>query len=163
RDAIRRHLALISGACHRVLSCAAVIGRDFNVQLLASAAREEIPEIHRLLDEAAKARLLSPASEVPGTYRFIHGLVSDVLYAELPAAERAELHGKIGRILEGAPEAEQVLLLEQVSHHFFHAVPLYAANAVKFSLLAAQKAMDQLAYERAIFYYDRALQLLDAN
>jgi len=54
----------------RVLSLAAVIGRDFDLDLLARATEASEDELLDILDAAASASLVRELSDAPGHYNF---------------------------------------------------------------------------------------------
>jgi tetratricopeptide (TPR) repeat protein len=95
-------------------------------------------------------------------YRFTHGLIRDALYAQLSAAERAELHGRAGRALEAQGLGESTLLLAEVTQHFVRAAPAHdCGRALHYTLRSAESAFNTLAYEQAAAHFGRALQLIE--
>jgi predicted ATPase len=79
RGAIRQRLAPLAPACRSTLAAAAVIGRDFELTLLAEAC-EATPEavIAQLAAPLERALLVRPPGTA-GRYRFAHALVRDTL------------------------------------------------------------------------------------
>jgi DNA-binding NarL/FixJ family response regulator len=162
REVIGRRLNRMSPDCNRLLSCAAVIGREFELPLLASL-RPEFTEEHRraLLEEALTARVIEALHE-PGCYQFSHALIRETLYDELPVPTRAGLHERVGLALEVLPGARSVSGLATMAHHFVAALPGGNVNkALDYAEKAGQRADAQLAFEEAARYYRLALQSLD--
>src|SRR5262249_51181608 len=103
REVIGRRLAHLSPAAGRLLTIAAVIGRDFRLDILAEADSAEASGVHQRLEwlaEAEIARLIAPLPDTPGHYRFTHGLIQQTLYYELPSAERLRWHQRVAEALE---------------------------------------------------------------
>src|SRR5207247_11082977 len=82
-----------------VLSVASVIGRDFDVPLLAPVSAVEPDSVARLLGEAARAGIVGEAAPF-GRASFAHALFRETLYAAIPAPGRAALHGRVAEALE---------------------------------------------------------------
>lgn len=112
RAALARADAL-SPASRRVISAAAVLGRDVVVGRVAALLGEEPSHVFGVIDELLAANLLRRKSEAVGSYRFAIGLVRDGLYEALPEEARARLHHAAAR-LPGADTAEA--LLERAKH-----------------------------------------------
>src|SRR5262249_36867474 len=113
------------------------------------------------LGEAERAQLVSAAPGQIAEFHFTHVLMREVLYAELPLAERVELHRRAAETLErsGSTDAER---LTEGAHHYYEAAiggdRLPALNAVR---AAAEASMHRLAYEEAAELYGKCLRLLE--
>ena len=59
----------------RVLSLAAVIGRDFDLDLLTTAAGLADDDVLAILDAAAGSALVRELTDTPGHYSFVHALI----------------------------------------------------------------------------------------
>ena len=164
REAIGRRLDALSEECNRVLALAAVLGREFDVNVLermAELARERLLE---LLDEAVGARILTEPSGAAGRYSFSHTLIRETLYDELTMPLRVRRHRRAGEVLEDLHRADLDPCLPELAHHFFQAAPGGdAERAVRYATRAAERARQLLAYEEAAGHYERALQALDLN
>ena len=66
-----------------VLSMAAVIGRDFDLDLLARATRATEDELLDILDAASGAALVGEQVDTPGHFNFAHALIQHTLYEDL--------------------------------------------------------------------------------
>jgi eukaryotic-like serine/threonine-protein kinase len=159
RALIRRRIDDLSQEAVSVLRVAAVIGREFNVRLLHRISRLGAG---RLLDVLAEARDSGVIVEgLPGEhYSFVHELVRETLYGELPAARRLELHLRIGRVLEELSGEARDQHMSEIAHHLAAAAPLgEVAKAVDYLVRAGDRAARLLAYEEAAAHYRRALAL----
>ncbi len=161
RETVRRRLERLPPASHQLLRLAAAIGREFTADVLAGAARQEQRAVLGLLDEAATAGAVLPPRTAADPWVFAHGLIRDVLYDELGAAERRDAHGRIGAALAGGHEAGAATSWAEVAHHFFRAAPDGDVDAaVEYAQRAGAQAAEHLAYEEAAAQYGRALAAL---
>ena len=100
----------LPGQAARVLSAAAVIGRDFDLETLSRVTQRDEDELLDLLDAAITVALVREMSETAGRYSFSHALVQHTLYQEL-GATRCAPDAPSGRRgtggpLRGPPRAE---------------------------------------------------------
>ena len=102
--------------------------------------------------------MLVAVPTTPGHYRFTHELVREVLYDELPAPRAMTLHRQVAEALQSIYAAELDLHAAELAHHFAIAAPAgTAAEAVRYATRAAERALDQLAYEESVRLYTTAL------
>ena len=83
REVIGQRLNRLSGDCNRVLSTAAVIGREFTVNLLDRLI-DDLSEdrLLEVLEEALAARQIEELPPDVGLYQFTHRLVQEALTQE---------------------------------------------------------------------------------
>ena len=172
RDAIRLRCGHLSEHCQLVLSTAAAMGRDFDLDILARVAGAEILrsssalDLLAALDEAIAAGLVSPLSSTPKQYRFSHVLVPDTLYGDLASSKRITLHLWVGRALEELRGAQLESRLAALAYHFGKAAAGgqndAEQKAFEYAVKAGERAAGQLAYEEAALQYEAALQLRDS-
>jgi class 3 adenylate cyclase len=159
RDVIRARIARLSPATGRVLESAAVLGDEFDLDLLQSVhASESHDDAVDGLDEAVRARILLEGNEDACRYRFAHSLVRATIYGDLTAARRASLHRRAGEALEQWDARTGGDDLASLAHHFCEASKVGARDkAADYALRAAQRAMEQVAYEQAAAILERGL------
>lgn len=160
RETIRRRLAPLSGEVE-LLSLAAVIGRDFGVDLLREASGRSTEEVSAALDAAIEAGVLRSLPRSFGRFSFSHPLLRETLYEDLPASRRGELHRQIGEAIEARTAEWTAKPYHALAHHFLEASargePDTAERAVGYAELAGNLSMEQLAYEQAADLYADAL------
>jgi predicted ATPase len=166
REAIGQRLQALSEQCRRLLTIAAVIGREFSLTVLEAAASlgSAAPEsaVLEVLDEAVAARLINAVPSSAGLYTFSHALIRETLYEALSTAQRIRLHGQVGSALEEVHQADLEPYVTELAFHFFQAAPGDAGEkAVAYAQRAGERAMKLLAYEEAVSHYARALQVLE--
>ncbi|MCW3019156.1 MAG: family transcriptional regulator, partial [Solirubrobacterales bacterium] len=100
REVIGRRVERLGSDARTALSTAAVIGRDFDLDLLLEVVELSETQLLDLLDEAVAASLLRESSERTGSFTFTHALVEHTLYEDLGRARRARLHKRVAEALE---------------------------------------------------------------
>ncbi len=163
RDAVRERLRPLSPACRRLLTGAAVIGREFDLALLA-AIDGETARRTALLDavgEAAATGIVAALPEALGRYSFAHALFRETLYDEIAPGERARLHWAVAEALASRAATSGDEPLDELAHHALRGVAVGdTGRAVDYATRAGQRAMTQLAYEDAAAYFRQALDAL---
>lgn len=149
RDVLRLLLERLPSETQSVLRVAAVQGRTFTLDIVASVHGSEPLSVLDLLEAAIAAQVVAEDRGRPGTYRFSHVLVQEAIAGPLSAMRRAHLHRDIAAALEGAAAARPELWAE-VAHHAVEAVPLTGpAPALAPLTQAAVHAVSVNAHELA--------------
>ncbi len=162
REVIGRRLSRLSPQCLHMLTLAAVVGREFALNVMELVSGLSQPELLVVLDEAAVMHVLTPVDRAVGRYRFSHALIRETLYEGLSPARQVEFHRQIGEALEALSGGSADRHLDALAHHFFQsAAGGDVERAVDYSVRAARRAVTLLAYEEAAGHYERALQALD--
>jgi tetratricopeptide (TPR) repeat protein len=164
RDVIERRLAHLSEACREDLQMASVVGREFELGLVARIAGRRQSEVLERLDEASRVRVIGEVPGVEGRFRFSHTLIRDALYEVIPPARRVVLHRRTGEALETLPEGERATRIAELAHHFYLSSLggswRRTQRGVGYARDAGDDAMARLAYEDAAPLYEMALQQL---
>jgi DNA-binding winged helix-turn-helix (wHTH) protein len=165
REVIGKRLNQLSPACNRLLGHAAVIGRQFGLDVLRPLVGEhEDEELDRLLDEAIDAGVLLEDSQRADTFRFRHALIRETLYDELSGTRRARLHARVAETLESLHHADPASYFSQLAYHFAEAARTGSSGkAVEYNVRAAEQAEAQLAYEEAARFCQAALDALELD
>jgi hypothetical protein len=139
-----------------------VIGRDFDLDLLLYVVRETEDELLDLLDAGVKASLLQEHSERTGAFSFAHNLINHTLYEDLGPTRRTRLHRRVAEALEDLCGGEPGSRIEELARHWTAATaPIDAARAVSYASQAGEHALQKLAPDEAVRWFDQALELLD--
>ena len=144
REVISRRFERLDEESRSLLSVAAVIGREFDFDLLRHAAGLEDEVAARGLEKLVRRRLLTGVGERLG---FTHERLRDVAYAELPAWRRAELHRRVGEALERLRGGRQSELGEALAEHYERGGAW--ARAFDYHLRVAERARQHYAYATA--------------
>jgi predicted ATPase len=116
---VRQQLAHLHPETIGRLRMAALIGRTFDVSLLAALEGQEVETVESCLQEAVRACLLVPTQA--GTLRFSHWAIYNYLYHDTTASRRQRLHGSLAHLLEaryGEETARDCKQLAELAHHF---------------------------------------------
>ena len=160
REVIGARAGRLGAGAGRVLSLAAVIGRDFDLDVLARAARISEDELLDVLDAAAAAALVRELPAAPGRYSFAHALIQHTMYADLGPTRRARAHRVVAEALEDLCGERPGSRVGEMARHWFNASqPKDLAKALDYSRQAADAALSALAPGDALRYYTQALDL----
>lgn len=154
RDVVGRRLSRLPAPANEVLRTAAVIGRDFDLDLVTSVTGISEPETVEHLEAALRARLVHEAGVV-GSFSFSHALVRQTLLEELSTTRRVRLHRTIGEALETRGDASAA----ELAYHFAEAATTGVADrAVAYARAAAEDASTRLANDEAVRFMGMALE-----
>jgi DNA-binding CsgD family transcriptional regulator len=164
RDVIGRRLGRLSPLALRLLSVAAVIGREFDVRLVQELADVDEDELIAALEEAVRAGLVEErATRGMLRYRFAHTLFCQTLYEELIGPRRARLHQQVARTLETRYSNRLDRHAPELAEHFVHSTDAQdLAKAISYYELSAHAALAVTAFGEAVQYLERALDILEA-
>src|SRR5262249_51104369 len=155
QDIIRARLDQLAEPVKRTAQTAAVIGREFALNLLASVS-EVVPEIQPYLETLKRQEFVHEARFFPEPeYVFKHAVIQEVVYQSLLTHRRRELHAAIGRAIEeiyaGQLDEQSTIL----AYHYGHSDD--RRKAITYALLAGDRAARLYANAEATAYYGQAL------
>ena len=160
REVVGRRLDALGPDTGRVLSYAAVIGRDFDIGLLAAVSDVDVDAVIDLCDAAVAAAVLQATGDAD-RYTFAHALIEHTLYDGLSPARRTRAHRAVAERLE-AEGGDLGRRAAELAHHWAAAVqPADATKAIRYAQLAGVRALEQLAPDDALGWFGRALEQLD--
>jgi DNA-binding SARP family transcriptional activator len=161
RDVIRRRVARLPEATGQLLAAAAVVGREFDLDVLFALSGDDHDTTLDLLEPALQARLIIESEEARTSYRFSHALVNETIYDQSTPIGRARLHRRVGEALEQVHQHDDSAHVVELAHHFYQAARTGAADkALGYALRAAEVAEARLAYEQAEEQLGRAVELV---
>lgn len=159
RQAIRARVERLRPPAPDVLAAAAVLGREFELPLLAALTGVPAADLLEPLETAAAAELV--AAEESGRYRFAHDLIRDTLHEDLAPHERARGHAAATRLLARRDDDDR-RHLATLAHHALAALPLLDGAVVAgYAERAAAHAARMADHDRAAELYTGALAALD--
>ena len=142
-----------------VAQTAAVIGREFDHQLLIAVLPSPEERLNDALDQLAASELVFRRGAPPdATYAFKHALVQEAAYNSLLKSRRQQLHARIARALEEQFPEVVVNRPEVLARHLTAAG--LAAEAVGYWHRAGEQAAERFAHREAITHLSTALDLL---
>lgn len=134
----------------RVLTYAAVLGREFDFERLAAASAIPEERLSEALDRIVLAGLVREKGEE--VYEFVSEAVRASVYAELTETRRRILHRRVGAALESRGGTSNFELARQ-----FYLGREYP-KTVEYNLRAAESATRAFAFEAAVSHLARALE-----
>lgn len=155
QQVIEQQIALLPPQTVTALRQASVLGRDFDVAVLAFLRNQDETTTEQEVEPAISASLIQAVR--PGRYRFSHVLYRDVLYQGLGKTTREELHAQCATfqrslIDNGAKDRWSICAV-----HLQAAGPDHRNDAVAAWDKAAARAHARLAYEEAAQCLQNAL------
>jgi class 3 adenylate cyclase len=160
REVIERRVERLGGEALEALRVAAVIGREFDLELLLATVELDEGRLLDQLEAAVAASVLAESSEHVGRFRFVHALINQTLYEGIGATRRARMHQRVAQALEllyGSDPDEHVA--ELALHWRLAAMPVDQSKAAAYALKAGQRALRKLAPAEALKFFTDAVEL----
>jgi class 3 adenylate cyclase len=160
REVVSGRVTRLGPDAERVLSTAAVVGRAFDLELLAEATQLAPEPLLDVLDAAESASLVTGVDGPSGRFAFSHALVQRTLYDGLGATRRAFIHERIALALEELVEVRGEERVGELAHHWMAAPrPANLPKALRYSQRAGTAALESLAPDDAARHFASALEL----
>jgi tetratricopeptide (TPR) repeat protein len=159
RMVLETRLAQLTPSARELVNLAATIGREFTFTLLARTSPCDEDTLVRDLDELWGRRIVR--EQGADAYDFSHDRLRAVAYDRLSAARRRLLHHRIAQALEVQCVEDRGAEFAQVAMHYERAG--YPEQAIPYYRQAGEAAKRTFAYEEAVAFYNRALELLRAS
>ncbi|MGH9217580.1 MAG: hypothetical protein ACRDZS_15090, partial [Acidimicrobiales bacterium] len=175
-DVVRWRLDRLDPEVGEALAAASFIGEEFGLDVLTAALDRPTIDVRRRLDDAVHAGLVREAANE--RLAFAHAVVRRTLQEELPAGRTAGLHRRIADVL--AERAGDGSSAAGIAHHYLNAADAYltardpsdtaqvtadaaatAALAVRWGRAAADQARRETAFEGAVWFLDRVVDVQD--
>jgi len=142
-------LARLQPAAARLARAVAVLGDGAVIRYAAALSDLERHE----LDEAAAALVRAGILESGVPLRFVHPLVRNAIYSDVPASERDRAHREAADVL-----ARDGVAAERVALHLLATEPRGNSSVVEALAEAARHSLARAAPEAAVAYLRRALR-----
>jgi DNA-binding CsgD family transcriptional regulator/energy-coupling factor transporter ATP-binding protein EcfA2 len=114
-SAIETRVASLQAGDVTALEAAAVLGEDFQLQLLADVLQCSTTAAAKRLESAQRAGIVLEQSE--GHFRFAHALTRAVLAGHVTSAQRIDLHKRAARALERRRSFDAFGFAQLAYHH----------------------------------------------
>ncbi|SNS50562.1 Transcriptional regulatory protein, C terminal [Actinomadura meyerae] len=158
REVVVRRVERLGPKTREALDTASVIGRDFELDLLAALLGEDPARTFERLAPAVDNALVT---DTAGRFAFTHAIVAHTLYAELSPTARAISHQAVATALERRNDGDTDERAGEIAHHWIHALaPHNRAKAAEYARRAGDYALAHLAPDEAVTWYGQALELL---
>ncbi len=144
----------------RIVQIASVIGREFDVRVLAEVV-DVVSEkkLETVLSVLVQRGFIEPTPKTgKRSYSFRHVITSDAIYGTLLRRERKELHAAVGAAIETVYADRIDEYIELLAHHYSWSANL--ERALHYLILAGQKASRAYVNTQAREHYEQALAIL---
>lgn len=159
---IQSRLAKLSRQEQRILQAAAMLGREFEFEMLVVTSGSDEDDLIETLDRADRAQLVEEVQrpDVPrGTrFSFTHALIYSTLVSNLSTLRRQRLQRQVALALERAFPDRRQELAPLLGRYFAEAGE--GEKAVEYLVQAGDDARQLYAYDEAIEAYEQALIFL---
>ncbi|MEG5053234.1 MULTISPECIES: PAS domain S-box protein [unclassified Microcoleus] len=173
-ELLLHQLQKLPEATQQVLSIAACVGSEFDLETLAIVCEKSPKAIFQDLLAAIQAGLIQPLSELDEDllvqeYKFSHDRVQQAAYALIDESQKQVVHLQIGRnLLEKTSPEQRSDRLFEIIDHLNQGLELVTAQSerteiARFNLMAGQKAKASTAYEAAFKYFTTGFHLLNSE
>ncbi|MHB8508623.1 MAG: helix-turn-helix transcriptional regulator [Candidatus Dormibacteria bacterium] len=160
RQLAERRLSTLPAETADLLATAAVIGSEFDLRLLASAAAAPLEQVAAQLDAASQAGLVIASPERHTVFRFAQEMLREALYQGLLPSVREERHRMVAESIESTSDAPLEDNLASISYQWIRAGTRGEhGRAALWTLRAADHAVQRLAYEEGVRLYEAASDL----
>jgi histidine kinase len=175
-----RNIRELKPEAQRLLQLGACVGNTFDAQTLAVVAEQSPEHSVQLLQQAILRGLIMPVEQAyhwaavsaargdNAHFRFAHDRVQQAAYGLIPERERARVHYRIGRLLQGSYDAAELEKnLFQVVNHLnagrAEATSDEHEPLAKLNLAAGRRAKATAVYDAAAGYFKTGIELLDTH
>jgi len=139
-----------------ILSFAALIGREFEFEMLSHIGKLDVNKVLDALDEAMQYRIIWSRRKT-GEYEFGHDKIREALYQRKSVEERRKIHLKIAEYLENKYQEDLSGVAYKLATHFSEAQD---ERARSYAVMAGEKAQGNYNFAEAIVFYEMALGLI---
>jgi len=161
REVVDARLSRLAERCRLALSHAAVLGEEFELEVLGRMLPFTARELTALLEEASGAGIVIEArTDETADYAFAHGLIRQSLYERQSRPVKRALHAAAAHAIEAVHEAGLDSYLSQLALHYTKAGPAGdLAKAAEYAGRAGETAYAVCAYADAACHWRAALKL----
>ncbi len=159
REVVGQRLRRLELSVQDLLRAGSVIGVEFDVELAATVAHQDVDAAVDSLEQAQHAHLLREVGV--GRYRFEHALVRDALHADMSLTRRARQHRLVAEALERRHANDLDIAVVELAVHWRDAGE--QDKAVEYAIAAGEQATRRHAPEIAAEWYRAALATIGDN
>ena len=153
-EVIQQRVAALGDEVRHALAAAAVIGQEFDPELVERALDRGCEEMGERWDAAERAGLVLETE--PGLLGFNHPLVQRALYDGLGSRSRGQLHRRVAEAIEVLDRSEDAA---ELARHWCRAAPAEPGRARLWAARAGRHALDRYDGNAARHWYEKALKL----
>ncbi len=160
REVVLRRVERLGEYARDALVMGAIIGREFDAELLVRALDTDEDALADALDGAVGAGLLRELPDRGGHFEFAHALVEYALYESIGPARRRRGHHRVAGAIEEICAGRTESRVAELAYHFGEAASSAdVAKAVAYATLAGDRSLEQLAPDDGVGWYEQALRM----
>ena len=156
RELVTAHTERLEPTDRGLTEIAAVIGREFDLRLLAAASGETDVNAAASIERLVRAFVLKDSG---GAFFFTHDRIREVVYAGLLPVRRAVLHGAVAAAIGRVRARDLDAVCDQLAHH--HGRAGDARAAAGYLIRFAKNAARAFGLEEALSALAEATALLE--
>jgi tetratricopeptide (TPR) repeat protein/DNA-binding XRE family transcriptional regulator len=158
RTVVGQRVARLVPEAQELLRMASVLGQEWDLELLLGTADLDQETVLRYVEAALAAKLLEERRVGRRErFGFVHALIGQALYDDVPRFRLRKLHRQVGETLERA-QGEQPEAWAELARHFLAAGE--EERATHYALRAGDHAASLYGHAEAVQQYEMALALL---
>jgi len=158
-------LLRLTRSAKEALEIAACLGSRFEQGEISGVTGRSVADVSADLGAAVEEGFI--VQLVPDQYRFVHDSVQNLMYSRMDEETRRRTHLTIGRRLTETSAGHPESLFEAVNHLNIGSPDIHDAQElhqlVELNLAAGQQAKASTAYDIALLYYRKGVELLVAD
>ncbi|MBI2568924.1 MAG: protein kinase [Candidatus Schekmanbacteria bacterium] len=158
-DVVRRRVEGLSENALRLVERLAVIGREGPIRLVSEAAGLQETALLEAIEELLRRHVLEEPQ--PGTLRFAHDRIREVVYGRIDKGRRPDLHRIVAESIEARYGSELDAYLTELAQHWRTADR--PDKALVYLERAGERALSASANEEATRLFRTALELTDGS
>jgi len=159
RAAIETRLHRLGRGPRRIFDLIAVLGGEFDFDLLRAASREPEETLLAAVDELISAALLNePRRQGQSEFAVSHERYTEVAYATLPGVRRRQLHRQAAQAIEASYAGNLNAHYPALAGHYDQVENF--ERAAHYASLAGEQAAAQFDNTAALHHLSRALELI---
>jgi DNA-binding SARP family transcriptional activator/energy-coupling factor transporter ATP-binding protein EcfA2 len=162
REVITHRVARLGDHARKILTLAAVIGHEFELDVLAEIAESDETVLLDTVDAATRSALVRPTGDDAERYAFVHALIEHTLSDALSPPRRRRAHAHIADALERRYGDDPGGRITELAHHYLRAAT-EPDKAIDYASRAGAHALACLAPGEALRWYRQALELLERS
>lgn len=158
---VKKRISLLNEIEILILSHAAVIGREFEIDLLYKVLSYDKETIVKVIDRAIYLQLLETDQNDKKQIIFVHDRIKEAFYIKMEENKKKELHKKIAEALEDTYNTGNRDILFKLAHHYIEGKD--DEKILQFAFPAGIQAKEDYAHKEAIKYLKKTIEILLKN
>jgi ABC-type oligopeptide transport system substrate-binding subunit/DNA-binding SARP family transcriptional activator len=163
-EVIQSRIHRLGNTTQDILRIAAVLGSDFDFDLLTAIWGRDEEIVLDALDEMLRHQIIVDGNGIiDRDYVFTHHKIQEVVYADITVQRRQYLHVRAGLEMEKSFGAQANELAGELAFHFWQGRSTNKESVIKaahYLLLAGDRALNIHANQDGIRYFEQAVPLL---